>query len=104
MQEIKVTVVEYADRKSLLMTYRDPNTGRLKTKSAKTTDRRAAEKAAAIWENQLRSGTYAAPDRTAWSTFRERYEAEVYLSERFSSATLYSTWSSGFSILRKSET
>lgn len=76
-ENIKVSVIEYADRKYLLLGYRDPTTGRLKTKSAKTADRKAAEKAAIIWETELREGRYTSPSKTTWADFRERYESEV---------------------------
>ena len=76
-ESIRVTVIEYADRKNLLLSYRDPNTGRLKTKSAGTADRKTAEKAAAVFEAELRDGRYSSPSRTTWKEFCERYEAEV---------------------------
>ena len=76
-EQIRVTVIEYADRKNLLLSYRDPNTGRLKTKSAGTADRKTAEKAAAVFEAELRDGRYSSPSRTTWKEFCERYEAEV---------------------------
>ena len=76
-EQIRVTVIEYADRKNLLLSYRDPNTGRLKTKSAGTIDRKAAEKAAAVFEAELRDGRYSSPSKTTWKEFCERYEAEV---------------------------
>lgn len=76
-EDIKVSVIEYADRKYLMLGYRDPITRRLKTKSAKTTNRKLAEKAAAVWEDELRTGRYAAPSRCSWEDFRERYETEV---------------------------
>jgi integrase len=75
--EIKVHVVEYPDRKSLVLRYRDPMTRRHVTKSAGTDNRKAAEKAAAVWESALRDGRYASPSKTTWAEFRTKYESEV---------------------------
>lgn len=75
--EITVKVIEYRDRKSLLLQYVDPMTGRKKSKSAKTNDRNEAMKAAAVWEAALRNGSYQPPSRTTWADFRQRYETEV---------------------------
>jgi len=75
--EIKVHVVEYPDRKSLVLRYRDPTTRRHVTKSAGTDNRKAAEKAAAVWESALRDGRYASPSKTTWKDFRTKYESEV---------------------------
>lgn len=74
--EIKVTVVEYADRENLVLRYVDPITGKQKTRSAKTSDRKAATKAATIWEAELRSGTHVEPSRMTWAEFRQRFTAE----------------------------
>lgn len=75
--EIKVTVVQFGDRPTLQMQYRDPYTRRKVTRSAKTSNRRDAERSAAKWEAELREGRYHAPSRITWEAFRERYEAEV---------------------------
>jgi len=77
MQEITVHVVEYGQRKNLVMRYVDPLTGRQKTKSAGTSKRREAEKCAAKWEAELREGRYNEPSKVLWADFREKYEEEV---------------------------
>jgi integrase len=78
MQEtIKVYVCKYPDRDNLVMLYRDPYTGRQVTKSAKTPNGKAAAKAAAVWEDELRTGRYKAPSRVTWDEFRDKYESEV---------------------------
>ena len=77
MQEITVHVVEYPNRKNLVMRYVDPFTGKQKTKSASTNKRRDAEKLAAKWEAELREGRYNEPSKATWEDFRERYEDEV---------------------------
>ena len=75
--EIQVQVVAYPDRKNLVLRFVDPNTGRQKTRSAKTTDLKIAERAAAVWEAELREGRYKSPSKITWAEFRERYENEV---------------------------
>lgn len=73
--EITVTVVDYG-RKFLMLRYRDPLSGKLVSKSAKTADRGDAEKAAGKWEAELREGRYQAPSKATWEAFRDRYEKE----------------------------
>src|ERR1700733_5492693 len=84
MKEFKVTVVKYPDRTNLMLRYIDPITGKQQCKSAKTTIKRDAERAAAKWECELRDGRYAAPCRIARADFRRRYEDEALpsLAER----------------------
>ena len=74
--EIRVSVASYGDGRNLAMTYRDPVTGRKVAKSSGTTDRREAERAAAVWQDELNTGRYAPPARMTWADFRERHEAE----------------------------
>lgn len=77
MEEIRVTVVKFGDRKHLQMQYRDPITGKKKTRSTRTTSHRDAERAAAKWEAELREGRYKPPSKVTWEEFRRRYEDEV---------------------------
>jgi integrase len=74
---ICVKVVAYPDRKFLVLRFADPLTGRLKTKSAKTTNHKEAVKAAGKWEAELREGRYAPLSKLTWADFRKRYEDEV---------------------------
>ena len=74
--EIKVQVVRYSDRKYLMPRYVDPITGKLKSRSSGTLNRREAERAANKWETQLAQGILRKPTRISWSEFRERYETE----------------------------
>lgn len=84
--EIKVKVTEYADRSHFLMQYRDPLTGRKKSRATKVErdgskrSRTEAEREAGAWEKELRDGTYRPPSKLTWSEFRERYEDEVLAS------------------------
>ncbi len=74
--EIKVTVCKYPDRANLVLRYVDPTTGRQKTKSARSADEATAIGAAAVWQDELRTGRYQAPSRLTWVEFRKRYESE----------------------------
>jgi integrase len=55
-------------------------TGKQKTKSAGSPDEKEAERAAAVWEDELRSGRYQAASKVTWAEFRQRYEAERLLA------------------------
>lgn len=83
MQEIKVTVIEFGDRKHFQMQFIDPITRKKKTRStgiARTglkKDRVEAERVAAKWEAELREGRYSDPSKITWAEFRRRYEDEV---------------------------
>ena len=77
MEEIKVTVVQFGDRKLLQMQYKDPITGKKKTRSTGESNRRQAERVAAKWEAELREGRYKPASKITWAEFRRRYEEEV---------------------------
>src|SRR5260370_20492897 len=74
--EIKVIVIDRGC-KWLYLRYIDPMTGRSVEKSAKTSNKKEATKAAGKWEDELRDGRYKSPLRVTWAEFRERYEQEV---------------------------
>ncbi|MGI8980460.1 MAG: tyrosine-type recombinase/integrase [Pirellulaceae bacterium] len=79
--KIKVSVVEYGDRKNFLLQWFDPGSGKKRTKTSTVSrasgDRTAAEKEAGKHEDDLENGRYSAPSRMTWAQFRERYEEEV---------------------------
>jgi len=80
-ERVKVTVVEFGDRKHYVMQWRDPVTGRKRTRSTKVERggakaKREADRVAAKFEAELREGRYHEPLRTTWAEFRERYETE----------------------------
>lgn len=70
---IRVLVRKKPDRDHLLLYFRDPVTRREVSRSAGTSDRREAERAAALWEQELR--TYRGSG-SGWSYFRDRFEDE----------------------------
>jgi integrase len=79
-EEISVRVHNYGAGRALALYYRDPVTGKRKVVSAKTTDPKEAERKAAVLEAELRSGRYAAPSKTTWQHFRERFASEKLAS------------------------
>ena len=75
-EEIKVYVVEYPDRKNLVMRYRDPVTGKQVQRSTGANKKREAERIAAKWEAELRERRYQKRNRMTWADFRDRYQQE----------------------------
>lgn len=73
---IHVKVHSYGPGRPLALVYFDKTTGKKVARSADTTDRDDALRAAGAWEDKLNSGRYVAPSRITWSTFRERFQAE----------------------------
>ena len=73
---IQVKVTANAGRKYLIAYYDDPITEKREQRSTKTTKRKEAERFAAVWEAELRSGRYKRDSRITWDDFRERYEDE----------------------------
>ena len=78
--EIRVTVVQYPDRRCLMMRYVDPVTGKQNARSTGTRIRRDAERVAAKWEQELQQGRYRPKRNITWEEFRERYETEKLAS------------------------
>ena len=83
MEPVRVSVVEFSDRKFYMMQWREPDTGRKRTRSTKVErtgrkrERTEAERVAAKFEVELRANTYRPPSKVTWAEFRERYENEV---------------------------
>jgi hypothetical protein len=73
---IKVGVVKYDDRPNLVLLWTDPETGRLRTKSAGTPRRRDAERAAAKLEAEISDGKHSAMASVTWQEFRTCYEED----------------------------
>ncbi len=79
MSETEVKVVKYPDRKNLVLRWIDPETGRKRTKSAKTTRRREAERMAAKLEADIKAGLLSGPPAVTWKEFKQAYQDD-YLS------------------------
>lgn len=87
--DINVKVAKYSDRKHYHMYYVDPHSAKKKTKSTGETDQKKAEKKAAVWENELRSGRYQEPSKISWDDFREQHEKHVLSAKREETAKTY---------------
>ena len=81
MNEIKVKVTKHGKRKFLVMYYDDPITGKREQRSTKKTNRRDADRVAAVWESELREGRYKSASNVTWIEFRERYEDEWLITK-----------------------
>jgi integrase len=84
MSEKRVTVwvQHFADRPYLMLQWLDPDTGKRKSKSAKTDNEEAAEKKRADLEYELNHGLHAEPSKMTWEQFRELFEAEYVAGTR----------------------
>jgi integrase len=74
--EIRVKVHSFGEGRALSLVYFDPTTGKKVAKTAGTTDRREAERKAAVLEDELNSGRYVTPSKLTWAAFVERFRAE----------------------------
>ncbi len=78
-QSIKVYTRRLSGKKNLAMFYRCPVTGDQHLKSTGTSIKRDAERAAALWQEQLNNASYHAPQRMSWDDFVDLY-ADSHLS------------------------
>lgn len=74
----RVYVVNY-NRDSLMLRARDSATGRTRCRSAKTSRRSEADRAAGAWEAELNKGRTIA-DKLSWDDFCDVYESEALSS------------------------
>jgi integrase len=78
---VTVYVLRPKDRATMQLQWVDPDTGKRKSRSAKTTDEKAAEQARAGLEYELNNGRYQEASRMTWERFRESFEEE-YAAQR----------------------
>lgn len=78
MPRISVYVMDYG-RTFYQLQWVDPTTGQRRTKSAKTKNRREAERKALELEDELNSGHFASDGSMAWEEFRDQLQ-RLYLS------------------------
>lgn len=71
---IRVLIRQKGDRSKLHLYFVDPATGREVSKSAGTSDRSQAERAAGLWEQELAG--YRGPANDGWKFFRDRFRGE----------------------------
>ena len=69
-------VFRRAGRKFFECEWRDPVTGRKRTRTTKAASQREAERFAAKLANELEEGHDIDPDKVTWAEFRQRYETE----------------------------
>lgn len=86
---IRVLFRSRKDREHLLLYYVNPDTGREVCRSAGTADRREAERAAALWEQELLA--HRGTDGTQWEHFRRRFEDEHLAALPAKTRKCYST-------------
>jgi integrase len=86
---IRVLVKKPGDRNNYQLYYTNPLTGLIETKSAKTSVKSEADRAAARWETELRDGV--SPLKTGWSAFRTRFESEHLVALSMKSQRAYAT-------------
>lgn len=82
MNDYKVSISWREDRGNFLLRYRDPVSRKVKSKTATLDDvpvtkRKDADRAAALWEKELREDGPAVRDRITWSEF-----ADIYMTQR----------------------
>ncbi len=75
-KRVTVWVQEFKDRKSLVLQWIDPLSGRRKSKSAGTSNAKEAEQARADLEYELNHGKYQEGSNISWERFRESFETE----------------------------
>jgi integrase len=75
-KRIVVWVQRFKDRPTLMLQWLDPDTGRRKSKSARTADPEKAEKARGDLEYELNHGKYQEAARLDWMPFRQMFEEE----------------------------
>jgi hypothetical protein len=74
--EIQVHVHSFGPNRALSLVYYDPVTGKKVAKSSGTRDETEAERAAAVWQDELNRGAYQRPSKLTWQEFRKRVEAD----------------------------
>ncbi len=90
-EEIKVTVVSVGQGRPLALRWIDPGTGRPRFKSSKTRNKKAAERAAAAHERDLREGKLATNARMPWQDFVLKFSEQVLPSRAENTRSLFVT-------------
>jgi integrase len=88
-RRVKVWVQRFKDRPTLVLQWIDPETGRRKSKSARTADEKKAEEARADLESDLNHGRYSDGSEISWEDFRERFDDEYAAFRRPGSQDRY---------------
>ncbi len=99
---IRVYVRKQKDRDSLTLYYYDPVTRRVKSRSAGSADRKAAERAAADWERELLD--FLGSDGSGWQAFRQRFRDEHLAFKADNTRAAYQTALTSFENFAKPTT
>jgi integrase len=81
-KRITVWVQRFKDRDTLMLQWIDPATGKRKSKSAGTTEPKAAEDKRVDLESDLNNDRYQEASRMSWERFRELFEQEFVAGRR----------------------
>jgi integrase len=88
-KRVTVWVQRFKDRDTLMLQWLDPETGKRKSKSARTEDPEQAERARADLEYELNHGLHKEAARISWSAFRELFEAEYLPNTKLGTQLCY---------------
>jgi integrase len=72
----RVWLVQRPGKKTWLIRFVDPKTGRTQQKSTGTSNKREAERQLGAFESDLATERYEAPNNLTWAAFRSKYEDE----------------------------
>ncbi|WP_425397472.1 tyrosine-type recombinase/integrase [Aeoliella sp.] len=101
LENITTYVVKPNGRNIFQMRYLDPYTGKEVTRSTKCTKRKDAEKAAGVWQDELRRGVYVPTSKATWAEVVEHYKETVLAQLGDGTATTYFATFNKFETLAK---
>lgn len=83
LENVNVYVVKPAGRNIWQMRYRDPYTDKEVTRSTRCVKRKDAEKAAGVWQDELRRGVYVPTSKATWEEAIDHFKetAMVHLGD-----------------------
>jgi integrase len=90
-KRITVWVQRFKDRPTLMLQWIDPDTGKRKAKSAKTSDPKEVEAAWADHESDLNNGRYQEASKLDWEHLRQLFEEEYLAGHRPKTQEKYQT-------------
>ncbi len=88
-KRIVVWVQEFTDRENLVLQWNDPVTGKRKSKSAGTADKKEAEAKRCDLEADLNAGRHVEPSKQTWGEFRDAFEREYLAGARKNTRDAY---------------
>src|SRR5262245_39414438 len=84
-KRIKVWLLHLKGRDCIYVQWKDPLTGRLKTKSTGTENEKEAEAKRSDLESDLNHGRFSEPSKTTWADFRDAFEHEKVGAMKYNS-------------------